>query len=383
MSEKAGRLEVLDGLRGIAAFIVIGWHCSLGFFPQITGFFDNFPPNLSWAGKPWFILINGNAAVVFFFVLSGFVLTFRALMTRDSLQITTGVIKRWPRLAVPVAISTLVSGLIFYFDLYSFKDAGALSGSPWLTQFGYAAEVPYDRSVADAISQGLFFTFFRGDSYFNSSLWTIRYEFIGSFIVFGLAYFMIAADMRRLFVFYLWLTALLVCFYISPYYVSFLLGLSISLVYPYVRGQGTTIKFIFCFVGLFCVSYSKPTGIFVIFAGINSIYVQSIGSILIILAFIEMVPRGFMLKCARLLGEMSFPLYLMHFPVLASVGSAVYVAYFHDDAVLAAYYATGVTVFVSVLAAYPVLVVNRIWVPFLNGFVNKWIMRTSSPVSTV
>lgn len=383
MSVNVERFVALDGLRGVAALVVVVWHCSLGFFPQITGLFETFPPSQSWVGKPWFILINGGAAVVFFFVLSGFVLTVRALATGDSLQITTGLIKRWPRLAIPITISTLVSWVFFYFDLYDFKDAGALSGSPWLSRFSYATEVPYDRSIIDAISQGLFFTFFRGDSYFNSSLWTIRYEFIGSLIVFSLAYFMISIKMRGMLIFYLWSMVFIVCFYISPYYISFLLGLLISMIYPYVRGQRAAIMISCCFAGLFCISYVAPVGPFVVFEGIGNIYIQSVGAGLIIIACAEITPRGLFLKGARLLGEMSFPLYLMHIPMLASVGSAVYKANFHDNAVLAAYYATAITIVFSVLAAYPVLIINNIWIKILNGFVDKRIMRTGYSVSAI
>jgi hypothetical protein len=42
-------------------------------------------------------------------------------------------------------------------------------------------------SFWDAFSQGAFYTFFRGDAYYDSSLWSMRYELIGSLLAFGLA----------------------------------------------------------------------------------------------------------------------------------------------------------------------------------------------------
>ncbi|MFP3648867.1 hypothetical protein, partial [Paraburkholderia sp. SIMBA_054] len=60
-----------------------------------------------------------------------------------------------------------------------------MSNSPWLAAFGYAKEIPAERTLIDAVAQGVFLTFWRGDAYFNSSLWTMHFEMIGSLIVFA------------------------------------------------------------------------------------------------------------------------------------------------------------------------------------------------------
>src|SRR5262249_28697906 len=45
----------------------------------------------------------------------------------------------------------------------------------------------------DALKEGSFLTFFRGDFYYNSSLWTMHPEFLGSLIAFGFAPILIEA----------------------------------------------------------------------------------------------------------------------------------------------------------------------------------------------
>jgi peptidoglycan/LPS O-acetylase OafA/YrhL len=112
----------LEGLRGIAAIIVVFWHSMLGFFPSGAGIFSYFPLDQTLVGKPWFGLLNGNAAIAFFFVLSGFVLTQSYFQKRDDLSIVRGAVKRWPRLAIPVVVAVLMSWGLFALGLYRFAD---------------------------------------------------------------------------------------------------------------------------------------------------------------------------------------------------------------------------------------------------------------------
>ena len=63
-------------------------------------------PTKAWSlsGTPLFALVNGSAAVVVFFVLSGFVLTYRAIESDDTSRLWLGAARRWPRLAAPVIV---------------------------------------------------------------------------------------------------------------------------------------------------------------------------------------------------------------------------------------------------------------------------------------
>jgi peptidoglycan/LPS O-acetylase OafA/YrhL len=90
MMEKPVRFEALDSWRGIAALLVALFHF------QAAGFFYSFP-----------LVRNGNLAVPFFFVLSGFVIThaYRASLT-DAQDGMRFMIRRFGRL-YPLHIFTL------------------------------------------------------------------------------------------------------------------------------------------------------------------------------------------------------------------------------------------------------------------------------------
>lgn len=110
----ATRLSELDALRGIAAFLVLLQHARvMGLDPRP---FDN--PLLERGAhmlmhfSPFRVLEFGRGAVLFFFVLSGYVLT-RALMRNGSPGLLAFAAQRSIRLMVPVAASVLLSAGLY------------------------------------------------------------------------------------------------------------------------------------------------------------------------------------------------------------------------------------------------------------------------------
>jgi hypothetical protein len=104
------------------------------------------------------------------------------------LTIARGIVKRWPRLAEPELISTGLSWVLFATGAFKFQSGGALNGSRWLAMLAIPDSYPH-ASLSRAVSQGLL-TFFKGTYTFNSVLWTMQPEFIGSIIAFELALLM-------------------------------------------------------------------------------------------------------------------------------------------------------------------------------------------------
>jgi peptidoglycan/LPS O-acetylase OafA/YrhL len=79
----AGRLPGLDGLRGLAASVVVVHHCLLT-SGTLAGAYRPSPPSLPWWANllsftPIHLIWAGREAVFVFFVLSGFVLTYAVL----------------------------------------------------------------------------------------------------------------------------------------------------------------------------------------------------------------------------------------------------------------------------------------------------------------
>ncbi|WP_425547697.1 acyltransferase family protein, partial [Aminobacter niigataensis] len=107
----SNKLVALESLRGIAACVVVITHCTLAFYPQfVASLYNGMTPSAFqvYAG-PWLILFNGAAAVLIFFVLSGFVLSRRYFLTGDASVLLASAIKRWPRLMGLVLVSTITS----------------------------------------------------------------------------------------------------------------------------------------------------------------------------------------------------------------------------------------------------------------------------------
>ena len=74
------RLDALDGLRGYAALVVVPYHTITGLRPDLIPFLVGTPLLKMGAADPWLTklcltILNGESAVMLFFVLSGFVLT--------------------------------------------------------------------------------------------------------------------------------------------------------------------------------------------------------------------------------------------------------------------------------------------------------------------
>jgi len=105
------KLIELEALRGLAAVVVLFHHFMLGFTPRLHGMFYADQP-YSLFGTPAFAFVNGSAAVIVFFVLSGFVLTVGIFKSQRAAGVFVAALKRWPRLALTVMAANALAGLL-------------------------------------------------------------------------------------------------------------------------------------------------------------------------------------------------------------------------------------------------------------------------------
>lgn len=75
------RKKYLDGLRGVMAISVVTCHFICVYYPEML--FHTYAANAGWksivARTPLSALINGDFAVQYFFVLSGFLTAFKSI----------------------------------------------------------------------------------------------------------------------------------------------------------------------------------------------------------------------------------------------------------------------------------------------------------------
>lgn len=193
-----------DGLRGIAAILVVLHHASLAWFSW----------DIHWGWSPalpqtgWFIrlpiirlLLAGPPQVAVFFVVSGFAISYKPLkLARQGRFAEVGsalfssVFRRHPRLFMPAFIITLFSALIIQADPFWYTTPGlpgvavpnripphALSLRDQLVHF-VLNQVVHTSPIKEGLPQGNF-TLIAVNPY-DPNLWTLPMEFSSSMVVF-------------------------------------------------------------------------------------------------------------------------------------------------------------------------------------------------------
>jgi peptidoglycan/LPS O-acetylase OafA/YrhL len=173
----------LDGLRGLAAAIVVVDHFAIAFFQGATdatirvhhGALEGIILN-----TPLHLIVSGNFSVCIFFVLSGFVLSAKFFRTGDRRVVVASAFRRYMRLELPVLASVLLAYAVISWHLLHNQAAGALIGTPWLGELW-----SFQPSLTGALYHAVVGVFADGKSPYNSVLWTMQMELVGSFLVFG------------------------------------------------------------------------------------------------------------------------------------------------------------------------------------------------------
>lgn len=182
--EVKNRFDYLDGLRGIAAIIVVMHHGVLFFdFGLYSGLSSDakFPSWDLWlSGKPILLLFfAGNFSVCVFFLLSGFVLAH--IYSRADSSPLELMIKRYIRLTVPISGANLLLLAVGLLTL----GLPVLGPIVPLVPGASGYELTLSNAVAAfmaCMKESLFTAQFTGIKVptFNGVLWTMQIEFVGS-----------------------------------------------------------------------------------------------------------------------------------------------------------------------------------------------------------
>ncbi|MER8998966.1 acyltransferase [Mesorhizobium australicum] len=368
----------LEFLRGVAALVVLNGHLLRAFAPLAEGDGDQAAQSLKRGLA--FVVFNGGSAVYLFFVLSSYVLVKRYFQSRKAEDLLLGAIKRLPRLAGPVLVAVLSSCILFKLDLYFFSDAAAVTQSTWLSRFGNAPKLlsPETASFADAFMEGAWRTFIYGDKSYDSSLWTMTVEFWGSMMTFALAPIIFSLQGRWMLLSWFGVAAgtflaLQFSFLVCAFPASLLLYSLLAMEFRpnrWVRGAMITVSVALLGYAGDAVGIYRPFAVLDFAAsdiGLRQACVAIPASIMLVYAMLSMddPPSWLSGKAARFLGDLSFPLYLVHVPVICSLGSWVLLA--SDSAALGA----AAAISGSILAALPLMAFNNWWVQALGALFDK------------
>jgi peptidoglycan/LPS O-acetylase OafA/YrhL len=329
-------LVQLEALRGLASFVVVAWHFLWAFDPARIGIVDGFDPSATLLGSVSFASIDGPAAVTLFFVLSGFVLPLGFFRSGRSELVVRAAAKRWLRLVCLVFLAVLFSYLLSRCGLYRNQEAAQLSQSAWLGTFGGTHNAPeFNPSLFDALMDGSVFAFLREPDKFDPVLWSMHHEFIGSFVTFFLALLLWRA--RPLAAVWLLATAATIAHFTDPFLIAFVAGTGLAwLTSRSALRLSVAASFGCIAAGIFLFGYLEPRGTYAAFDLVHDpgpmrfdrIAIHTASGVLIILGLIgnDRLGRSLSTPPFQLLGRLSFPVYLFHFPLLCSLASAMFVS---------------------------------------------------------
>ncbi len=327
---RSAKVQYLEGLRGIAAVQVVLLHFVTAFLP-ITA---------EHAAPPWRPLFDGHTAVYVFFLISGAVLT--PSFARGGAWARQAA-KRIVRLGIPVAAAAAIAlGLLAALP-NAHLDAARISGSAWLAMDSSGAptlshllrEVGLDSLLLGYREYTLFAPIAGHLPLLAQSLdapfWSLHLELYGSLLVLLLVHLQArSAWLHRI--------AILVCaatFGTHPMFL-FVLGhlCAARLHRPPIRLLGTGL----IVLGV-AMSASKDWGaveairvaiaLFAPVAAPNLFQFQSqLAATAVFLGALLSPPAQWLLTLlpCRQLGRLSFSIYLLHFPILFTLGCTAFVA---------------------------------------------------------
>jgi peptidoglycan/LPS O-acetylase OafA/YrhL len=332
-SRATQRLDYLDGLRGCAALLVVANHAIIaadaallsGQVPDSRNQWD-----IWLSGTPYFPFDNtGNMAVCLFFILSGYVLTQSYLHAQQSWLALC--VRRLVRLLIPMLAGCLLAWALLAGHAMRNLPAGAFTHSGWLTaqylqqpDLRMALIEPFKDLANGMAAVGMTY---------DSSLWTMPIEAAGSLMLITLFTLYRYAGRHRRLLAGLALVVLMVSLH-GGYLALFAAGGLWRLSGPQ-RGVKLWAAIPLLLVGIWLGTMPYSPAGWTIYhhmaaavqphLAASSIWsfsgpglYHALGALLIMATVGSTAPLQHLLSQngARRLGKMSFPLYVLHVPVI-------------------------------------------------------------------
>lgn len=305
----AEKMIYLDGLRGVFCIVVIIHHFMMAFFPN----------------SPQILYNDGNMAVMYFLLLSGFVMPlniFKKNTKNDIKSIAkescSYLKKRYIRLLPVVVSSIIISWFILIGGGYYTIEAGTVFNNPIIAEYYNFSNVPFRNVIYEALI-GSFIH--RPD--LNTPLWTIRYEFFGLSIAYIIMRFL-HENKYRMFV----QVAVITCSYIVTRDIYFSVILIGTMLADLMFNQGKQIALVSKIRNSLSNKYIK---IFLLFSAIIlyvfailghfALYIRVWVAIVILLLCIsskkiqQLASHSVLLKISNI----SFEIYAIHWPIICSL----------------------------------------------------------------
>lgn len=302
------RIEYIDGIRGWAAFIVVLFHL---FWETFGVRFPEFRNNYLH------FFLSGPLSVFVFFILSGDALATQFFARKDLNIVANASIKRYFRLTIPIVLTCGLTYLTLKLALNKNIEAAALlNRQEWLGVF-----VNFTPNLKDALQYATYDVYFdhQKETSYNPFLWTMSIEMLGSLLTF------IFLIQYKRFKWPIATAAAIALFLFSQnnYLSLFFIGICLSMLRQ-DKERLASLK-------------NKFNLTFFSWAGILAVYVACwimksvtptiktgtlLATILVVCLYTNPILRKLLeKKLSIFMGEISFPLYMIHFCVIITFTS--------------------------------------------------------------
>jgi peptidoglycan/LPS O-acetylase OafA/YrhL len=339
------KLKHFEGLRGVAAFIVFIAHFRPTFCVDINKKFLDAVGVFSETGRAVVenfisLFYEGTLPVYIFWFMSAYVISIKLYdknRNENNRYLVEASTKRYFRLFIPVFFASLLafilmkSHLMFNVRLADYFGSGYKDN--WLGLW-----YNFDPGIIHFLRTTIVEVFINDNSNYNIALWTMTPELMGSMLCFGL--FAVMGKNKMRFAAYL-----LLCFFlmigglrdtIMFYYLVFTLGLM------WCDAIHSTDEEIYLKNKIKKIFESKATPVILLIIGfaatifsdtiyklpVNLYYlftfpVKAIGFTLLVNNF-DIIQRIFSTRAMTFMGKISFSFYLLHIPIMFSLGIYMY-----------------------------------------------------------
>lgn len=298
-----GKIKYLDGLKGLGALMVYFSHYNGMMFPAPDCFRCSYFSTL---------FMSGGFAVAVFIIISGFTAWLSVERKMADMQLVGKMlVKRYFRFAVPFGIVFSLMYGAWYVGVFSWHtQAGLLSGSEILkTAFWEVNIVGFTKSVLLSPIN---------PDFWDAPLWMMKYVFLGTYIAVLLR--IVISPMR-----YIWkiitISVALVLFSVADiFFIGIIIGILLAFLYkPLNASTLTKIGGITLFVFLIA-RYNIPLDL--------SVEAKNFFTATLFLLAIYLSPfmqRIFETRPMQYLGKISFSIFFIHWPILGSLTSFLFV----------------------------------------------------------
>ena len=372
-----------DSVRGLACMAVVLLHLVITMYPELTCHGEihaDTPAYMYWFNYPPFnLLIAGRLAVWLFFILSGFVLSYRFMgETNMKWKIIEAIAKR------PIRLLGIV-----YFTLLP------ILGFLWTSEF-WCTRLFIDYDIYLRCAYRIIFSPFAAGEVSNPPLWTIAIELWGSFLVFGLC--LLIGNWHKTVRLAILLS--LIVWFRDTFYVAFMLGMLFAdlhknwQVASFIKFK-TVISYVILVPAVLCGTYQgilTPTPASINADVINSITLNGYPMISAILIFVfvmcnDRAKQILETKILIFIGGISYGVYIIHWSVIgwcqAHLRAAV-LTQCHGNAYLASVVFMVIVLVLVLACAYLAdRVVDRPCIKFSAWFAKKLIGEIQSRINVV